>query len=264
MRPLCPLLLPGIATLAALVGCERVPVQGSLPEREANEIVLLLEEAGVPAHKDREATAGGGGRQDRGWSVTVSASDAGRALQVLSDNALPHETPPGFSEVLSGDSLIPTASEERVRHRQALAGELARSLESVQGVIEARVHLAVPEVELLPTLEAPALAPTASVLLRISTPVTPLPVDEVKRLVGGAVPGLTPTAVTVVVVPEVRPARPPTDGLVSIVGIRVSPSSAGGMRVILGAALVVIVLLAGGLVAITIRRRIPRLQKGTA
>jgi type III secretion protein J len=257
-------LLLGSSTLAALVGCERVPVQGALPEREANEIVLLLEEAGLPARKDREGTAGGGGRQDRAWSVTVSASDAGRALQVLSDNALPHESPPGFSEVLSGDSLIPTASEERVRHQQALAGELARSLESVRGVIEARVHLALPEAALLPTLEAAAVAPTASVLLRISTPSPPLPVDEVKRLVAGAVPGLSATAVNVVVVPEVPPTRPPTDGLVSIAGIRVSPSSAAGMRVILGAALVVIVLLAGGLVTVTIRRRIPRLQKGTA
>lgn len=260
-----PLFLLLASSTAALVACERVPVQGGLPEREANEIVLLLEEAGVPAKKDRESTVGGAaGRADRAWSVTVGSNDAGRALQVLSDHALPRETPPGFSEVMSHESLIPTATEERVRHRQALAGELARTLESVRGVIEARVHLALPEAAELPTLEAAPAAPSASVLLRISTPATPLPVDDVKRLVAGAVPGLSPTGVSVVLVPEPPPSRPPTDGLVSVAGIRVSPSSAGGMRVILGAALIVIVLLAGGLVTMTLRRRAPRLQKGPA
>lgn len=239
-------------------------MQGGLPERDANEIVLRLEEAGVPARKDREGAAAGGAGAERAWSVTVGSSDAGRALQVLADHALPHEAPPGFSEVLSGDSLIPTAAEERVRHRQALCGELSKTLESVRGVIEARVHIAVPEGQELATLEAPNLAPTASVLLRISAPNPPVAVDDVRRLVAGAVPGLTVAAVNVVVVPEVPPTRPPTDGLVSIAGIRVSPSSAGGMRLILGAALVVIVLLAGGLVTVTIRRRIPRLQKGSA
>ncbi len=107
------------SSTAALVACERVPVQGGLPEREANEIVLLLEEAGVPAKKDRESNIGGGaGQADRAWSVTVGSNDAGRALQVLSDHALPRESPPGFSEVLSHDSLIPTAIEERVHHQE--------------------------------------------------------------------------------------------------------------------------------------------------
>lgn len=260
-RPLS--LLVVSSAVAAIAACERVPVQGGLPEREANEIVLLLGEAGVPAHKDREPAAAGGGR-DGEWSVTVAAGDAGHALQVLADHALPRESPPGFAEVLSGDSLIPTATEERARHRQALSGELARTLESVRGVIEARVHLAIPDALELPTVDAPPTTPTASVLLRISTPAPPVPVDDVRRLVAGAVPGLSVASVNVVVVPEAMPVRPPTDGLVSVAGIRVSPSSAGGMRALLGAALVVIVLLAAGIVAMTVRRRMPRLQKGSA
>ena len=255
--------LASLTALTALVACERVPVQSGLPERDANEIVLMLEETGIATHKEREAATGGSGRETQ-WSITVGASDAGRAFQVLSDHAMPRESPPGFSEVLSGDSLIPTAAEERVRHRQALSGEIARTLESVRGIVEARVHLGLPERVELPTAEEPAVRPTASVLIKSSTVAPPLAVEDVARLVAGAVPGLEPAAVSVVVIPEPPPARPPSDGLVSVAGVRVSPSSVGGMRAMLGAALAAIVLLAAGLVGTTIRRRFPRVQKGPA
>ena len=249
--------------LAALSACERVPVQSGLPEPAANEILLVLEEAGVAAHKDKDA-GGAAGAREQGWSVTVSASDAGHAFQVLSDHSMPRRSPPGFSELLSGDSLIPTAAEERVRHREALAGEIARTLESVRGVIEARVHLGLPEPVDLPTADTPAPHPTASVLLEIATVAPPLPLDDVRRIVAGAVPGLDLAAVNVIVVVEPPPARPPSDGLVSVAGIRVAPSSVGGLRAMFGVALAAVVLLAAGLVATTVRRRLPRAQKSLA
>ncbi|MBI5162096.1 MAG: secretion protein [Micrococcales bacterium] len=255
-----------VATLsvAALVACERVPVQSGVPERAANEILVVLDEAGIAARKERDTGAGAGARA-QAWSVTVGASDAGHAFQVLSDHAMPRETPPGFADVLSGDSLIPTAAEERVRHRQALAGEIARTLESVRGVVEARVHLGLPEpVDLVTTADDAGPRPTASVLLQTATVAPPLPLDDVRRVVCGAVPGLEPAAVNVVFVAEPPPARPPTDGLVSIAGIRVAPSSVPGLRAMLGAALVAIVLLAAGLVATTLRRRLPRAPKELA
>ena len=42
-------------------------------------------------------------------------------------------------------SLVPTATEERVRAAQALSGELSRSLERLEGVLDARVHLSLPD-----------------------------------------------------------------------------------------------------------------------
>jgi type III secretion protein J len=246
-------LLALAALLACTAACERVTVQGGLEERAANEIALLLEEGGVASRKEPEAVAGGG--EGRRWALTIAAADSGRAFQLLADQGLPRVTPPGFDEVLGAQSLIPTAGEERARHTQALSGELVRTLESIRGVLEARVHLALPEPSLLETAESAARAPTASVLLKTAGPAPPLPVEDIRRLVSGAVQGLQPASVSVVVISQPAPPRPASDGLVSIAGVRVSPSSAGSLRALLGAALGLDVVLAGGLIIMALRRR---------
>ena len=78
----------------------------------------------------------------------------------------------------------------------ATATELERSLLGIDGVISARVHLAVPVADpLLP--EAPAVLPTASVLLKHGGSLPPISPDDVSQLVAGAVQGLSAEHVTV-------------------------------------------------------------------
>src|SRR5574341_884221 len=79
-----------------------------------------------------------------GEAVSVDAADSGRARRVLAERELPWQRPPGFAEVFAKGSLIPTPVEERALYHHALAGELSRSLETLDGVVEARVHLALP------------------------------------------------------------------------------------------------------------------------
>ena len=45
----------------------------------------------------------------------------------------------GFGEIFGKGSLVPTPTEERALYVEALSGELARTLESVEGVTSARV-----------------------------------------------------------------------------------------------------------------------------
>jgi flagellar M-ring protein FliF len=77
------------------------------------------------------------------------------------------------------------------------AGDLQRSLLSIDEVIAARVHLAMPRADALDS-QGPAELPSASVLLKHGGSVPPLSPSEIQRLVAGAVPGLDPTNVTVV------------------------------------------------------------------
>ncbi|MBI2895423.1 MAG: secretion protein [Deltaproteobacteria bacterium] len=245
-----PLPLLAFAALAG-PGCEQVTVQAGLDERSANEIALVLDEGGIASRKEPEAAAAGGGRT---WAVTVVPADSGRAFQLLSDRGLPRAAPPGFDEILRNQSLIPTSGEERARHVHALSGELARTFESVRGILEARVHLALPEPVLLEVEGAPPQAVRASVLLKVSEADPPIPVDDARRLVAGAVPGLEAQAVTVVVVRQPAPPRPVADGLVTVAGVRVAPSSVGTIRSLLGAAVGLDVLLAAGLVMMAVRR----------
>jgi type III secretory pathway lipoprotein EscJ len=116
---------------------------------------------------------------------------------------LPPESAPGWSETLARGSFIPSRSDEEAKLLLATAGELQRSLLSVDRVIAARVHLAVPRADVLAPPAAPA-APTASVLLKHDGAEPPISESDVSRLIAGAVPGLSPAGVTVVMkaVPE--------------------------------------------------------------
>src|SRR4029079_8098004 len=72
-------------------------------------------------------------------------ADAVRALELLRAAGLPRGQRTGFAEVYGQPSLVPTATEERARYVEALSGEIERTLETVDGVVSARVHLVLEE-----------------------------------------------------------------------------------------------------------------------
>ncbi|MFT3914383.1 MAG: secretion protein [Anaeromyxobacteraceae bacterium] len=175
-----------------------------LDERAANEVLVALGEAGVPAEKLRAEG------QDATFSVAVPAAEAARAHRVLAERALPRTRPPGVEEVFAKGSMVPTPLEEQARYAHALAGELARSIESVDGVLEARVHLGLARADPLRPGDAPP--PRASVLVKCR----PAACDAVRALEGGlralvagAADGLDPGAVAVVIAPGAAPGPPP-------------------------------------------------------
>ena len=186
--------LPILLALVALAGCGREEVVHGLEEAQANEVVVALDERGVGAEKRREE-----GTEER-WAVAVATASAARAQRILAERELPRPRPDGFREVFGKGSLVPTAVEERALYLHALAGELARSVEAIDGVIAARVHLALPIED--PLHAGPALLPCAAVLVKARPGargrVEPLAAG-VQALVAGAIAGLAPAAVSVVV-----------------------------------------------------------------
>jgi type III secretion protein J len=144
-----------IVLLCGLVGCRAELVQG-VDEREANAIVLALDEAGIGAWKERSAGA---------YRIEVSGSDVAPALHVLETRGLPHQPQASLESSFGEGSLIATPDEERARLMSALSGELSRTLGGMPGVVDARVHLALPARPA--SLDAPPQAPTASILLRV-------------------------------------------------------------------------------------------------
>jgi type III secretion protein J len=185
-------------------GCGREELLHDLDERQATEVLVALEDAGVQARKTR---AGGA---EAAFMVEVDTSDAGRALRALAARELPRPRPPGFGEVFSRGGLVPTAVEERALYLHALSGELARSLESIDGVVGARVHLALPEQDPLRPGERPP--PRAAVLVRCRpsacTSVRSLE-PGIRSLVVGAADRLEPAAVAVVVAEALEAPRGP-------------------------------------------------------
>jgi type III secretion protein J len=179
---------------AALSGCGAEELFHGLDEPQANEVLVALDDGGIAARKLREEGSEGG------WTVAVAPGDASRAQRLLSERELPRPRPSGFGEVFAKGSLVPTPTEEHALYLHALAGELARSLEAIDGVVGARVHLGLPRPD--PFLPGNRIPPRGAVLVKCR-PAACAAVRAleggIRALVAGAADGLDPAAVAVVV-----------------------------------------------------------------
>jgi type III secretion protein J len=152
-------------------------------------------------------------------------------------------------------ALVPSEAAEHAQLVAGIAGDLERSLQGVDGVLSARVHLNVPSPSPLRDTAPPR--GTASVLLehRGSTP--PLSSDSVQRLVAGGVAGLLPTDVAVVLVSRATPPRPWGETELGHVGpIAVARTSLRRLQAALVALVALVALLAG--VTLSLHARLSR------
>jgi type III secretion protein J len=186
-----------------LAGCTREELLHGLDERQASEVLVALDERGLAGAKVREDGA------DERWRVEVDRGDAARAHRILADRDLPRARPPGVAELFGKGSMVPTPTEEHALLLHALSGELARSVESLEGVVAARVHLGLAQPDPLRPQER--VAPRASVLVKCrATACAAVRALEpgLRAMIAGAVEGLEPGAVALVVA-EAADTPPP-------------------------------------------------------
>lgn len=185
-----------------LAGCSAEPLLHGLDEPQANEVLVALDEGGVAAGKSREDGTEGG------FAIEVARADATRARRLLAERDLPRAPAAGFDGVFGKGSMVPTPTEEHALYLHALAGELSRSVEALDGVVGARVHLALPQSDPFRPGERPP--PRAAVLVRCRTaacPVVRALEGGIRELVAGAADGLTASSVAVVIAEAAE--RPP-------------------------------------------------------
>jgi len=205
-----------------------VPIAAALDETDANLVVVTLEDNGVAASKEPDPQSEGR------WRVSVGREDASAAVTVLSRESLPPPNVPGVLEALGKGSLVPSRSSEQARLIAGVAGELERSLRAVDGVLSARVHLAVPPGDPFAS-EEQRKTPSASVLIRHRGATAPIAAGEVQRLVAGAIPGLDPLRVAVVTTPAPAGNHRPERDLSRFGPISVTRASLTPLRLIVGA-----------------------------
>lgn len=187
--------------LALLASACAVPVAADIDDTDANRVVAALENAGIAAEKVQDPGA------ERRYRVEVPRTDAARSVALLGEQGLPPRKTAGMLEALDSGALVPSRAAEQERLLAGRAGELERTLAGVEGVVSARVHLAVPRQGLLKD-DAEA-RPSASVLVQHRGEASPLSDADVRKLVTHAVTGLDPDRVFVVSVAV--PARAPKD-----------------------------------------------------
>jgi type III secretory pathway lipoprotein EscJ len=142
------LTLAARTTCAALVGVTTLMTGGcgndreellSLPDQSrAVRALAALEAAGIPSARVALKSA----RQPGGeWVLTTLAADAPGARRVIVDLDLLTPPNPGYEAIAGASSLVPSREQILARWMIASAAETQRTLEAVQGVVLARVHL---------------------------------------------------------------------------------------------------------------------------
>lgn len=233
-------LVVALVAFSVLTGCA-VDLQHNLTEQDANDIYVLLTEYGISAKKLKEETG-----NEPTFMIQVAKQDAAQAAKLLSQYSLPRPRAFDLGNVISGGGMVPTAIEERAKLLHGLSGAVSNALNKVDGVLEARAIVMIPERN---DLSSPDKKPitSASVLVKYRPSLEGRPpLDEmaVKRFVATAVEDLRPENVTVILAAATLPTPNAGDeSFVEMLGMRVSKTSAGTFRVaLIGAALVMIAM----------------------
>ena len=180
------LALAGIAALiwvAVSAPPARDLFQG-LPDGDKASVVEALRSSGIDYNLDRKTGA-----------LSVSEDDYHQAKMLLASQGLPKSAPDG-NDLISSLPLGSSRAVESERLRTARELDLARTIEAIDAVQIARVHLA---------LEAPSAflrdraKPAASIMLTLNPgrTLSDSQVQAIVHLVASSVPGMSPDGVSV-------------------------------------------------------------------
>lgn len=130
-----------------------------------------------------------------GTSIMVPEDAAARLRMTMAQDGLPSGGNIGYEIFDENNSLGTTSFVQNINHLRALEGELARSIQSIDRVTAARVHLVLPEHKLFTKDEQ---KPSASIVLRTQGRLAAGQVNAIQHLVAAAVPDLDPQRISIV------------------------------------------------------------------
>ena len=180
----------GLALAAVLVGCDKAAtLYSGLEESQANAVIAALLDAGMEATKQPG---------DEGtWNVSIQQSDFAAAANLGERRGIPRRKFNGVGDVFKKTGMVSSPSEERIRFMDAIAQDLSRTISMIDGVVDARVHVVLPENDpfaknTLPSSAAVAIRSRWDVDLNDSVP-------QIKSLVKNAIEGLSYEKITVTI-----------------------------------------------------------------
>ncbi|NEU95770.1 EscJ/YscJ/HrcJ family type III secretion inner membrane ring protein [Bradyrhizobium sp. UFLA 03-164] len=179
--------------LPMLTGC-KTDLYTKVQERDANEMLGLLLSRGVDAIRviGKDGTS----------TIQVEEKQLAYSIELLNDQGLPRQPFKSLGEVFKGSGLVASPVEERARYVYALSEELSRTINDIDGVLSARVHVVLPKNDLLRQDATPS---SASVFIRhASNAKLSALLPQIKMLVANSIEGLSYDKVAVVFVPVER------------------------------------------------------------
>ena len=182
-RRLMLLALVGFSVIAA-VGTAAVflgrpvmqPIYTGLSAQDVSRITTALAEAGVPFDVNEQRSA-----------VLVPFGQTSRARSLLAQKGLPTSSRAGYELFDQMGSIGLTCFMQEVTRVRALEGEIARTIQALDGVAAARVHLVLADPG---SFRRERREPSASVLLRVGDRWQNSSAQAVRHIVAAAVPGM--------------------------------------------------------------------------
>ncbi|MDN5330951.1 MAG: flagellar M-ring protein FliF [Tepidanaerobacteraceae bacterium] len=165
-----------------------VPLYSNLDEKDAGEIVKKLDDMKIPYRLT-----------DGGRTILTDAKDVYKVRLELAREGLPKGGQIGFSDIFGKTRLGITEWEKQIQYTQALQGELARTIEEMEQVEAARVHIVQPQKSLFIEPDGQK-EPSAAVFLKMK-PGKELTEEETRgiiNLIAHSVEGLKPENITIV------------------------------------------------------------------
>lgn len=192
-----------IIAILSLTSCEsRKTIVHGLDEKEANDIVVFLDNKGIISYKvqAKDTGAAGGIAKEVLWDIDVEATRATEAMALLNSAGLPRRRGQSLLTLFSKGGLVPSEMEEKIRYQAGLGEQIANVIRKIDGVLDADVQISLPEENPL-NPNAPKQKVTASVYVKhtgvLDDPNSQL-IPKIRRLVSSSIPGLDYDNVTVI------------------------------------------------------------------
>lgn len=157
-----------------------------LPASDAAAIAKKLDEAKIPYTVDKGGT-----------KIRVPADQIGNVRMKMAEAGLPSGGSVGYELFDKGEGFGATSFIQNINHLRALEGEMARTVGTMNGVQQARVHLVLPKRELFARTQNPA---TASVFLKLRPggQLSRENIAAIQHLIAASVPNLEPSQVSII------------------------------------------------------------------
>ncbi|EHQ9038096.1 EscJ/YscJ/HrcJ family type III secretion inner membrane ring protein [Escherichia coli] len=122
-----------LLVLTCLSGCKEKNLLQELDQYQANEVISLLQQHNIRADKIDNGK--------KGFSVTVAEPDFTAAVYWVKIYELPPRPRVEIAQMFPADALVSSPRAEKARLYSAIEQRLEQSLQTLPGIISARVHI---------------------------------------------------------------------------------------------------------------------------
>lgn len=128
-----PKILLLLVSILLLTGCQQQDLLKGLDQQQANEVIAVLQRNNIVAEKTDHGKTG--------FSIGVDTQDFAAAVDLLKIYNLPPRPRMEIAQMFPADSLVSSPRAEKARLYSAIEQRLEQSLQTLDGITSARVHV---------------------------------------------------------------------------------------------------------------------------